>query len=187
MARIGIADLKKGGCLIFRDQPHLITDKFFVSPGKGSAFYRSKLKNLKTGGVVEFTFKSGEVVEEAPVETVEVQYLYKEGENLVLINPRNYEQYRLREEAVSNFAKLIKEGGIYQIFVLEGEAVAMRPPLKVRLKVTHTEPGAKGNTVAGATKEAEVETGYKLQVPLFIKEGEVIVINVESGGYVERA
>jgi len=187
MARIGIADLKKGECLIFRDQPHLITDKFFVSPGKGSAFYRTKLKNLTNNTVIDFTFKSNEMVEAAPIETIESQYLYRENENLVFINPRNYDQYALTLERVGNFFKLMKEGEIYQLLVLEDKAVALRPPLKVRLKVTHAEPGARGNTVAGATKEAEVETGYKLQVPLFIKEGETIAINVEGGSYVERA
>ncbi|MFH1840671.1 MAG: elongation factor P [Candidatus Shapirobacteria bacterium] len=187
MAKTGIADLKKGECLVFRDSPHLITDKFFVSPGKGSAFYRTKLKNLATGAVLEFTFKSNEMVEEALVETVEMQYLYPEGEELVLMNPRNYEQYRLNKEIVANFAELMKEGDIYQIFTLNDQAVSMRPPLKVRLKVTRTDPGVRGNTVTGATKEAEVETGYKLQVPLFIKEGEIIVINVANGNYVERA
>ena len=89
MAKIGIADLKKGGCLIFRGAPHLITDKFFVSPGKGSAFYRTKLKNLTNNTVIDFTFKSNEMVEAAPIETIESQYLYRENENLVFINPRN--------------------------------------------------------------------------------------------------
>ncbi len=186
MTTISTSDLKKGLCIMFRDNPHLVVDKTFVSPGKGSAFYRTKLKNLKTGNVIEFTFKSGEKLEEAPVEVKEMQYLYREGGELVFINPRTYEQLNLPQEIVSGFFPLMKEGESYQIFVLDDQAVAMRPPLKVNLKVTHAEAGARGNTVTGATKEVEVETGYKLQVPLFIKEGDTVAINVESGQYVER-
>ncbi|MGI5826523.1 MAG: elongation factor P [Patescibacteria group bacterium] len=186
MATISTADLKKGLAIIFRDVPHIVVDKTFVSPGKGSAFYRTKLKNLKTGNVLEFTFKSGEKLEEAPVEVQELQYLYQEGANLVFINPRTYEQLSLPKEMAGDFFPLMKEGEIYQVYVLDSQAVALRPPLKVRLKVTRTEPGAKGNTVTGATKEIEVETGYKLQAPLFIKEGDTVSINVETGQYSER-
>ncbi len=172
---------------MFHDAPCLVVDKTFVSPGKGSAFFRTKLKNLKTGSVVDFTFKSGEKLEEAPVEVKELQYLYREGDNLVFINPHSYEQLTLPMEMVSDFFPLMKEGNNYQVFVLDDQAVAMRPPLKVTLKVTHAEAGARGNTVSGATKEVEVETGYKVLVPLFIKEGDSISINVESGQYTERA
>lgn len=171
---------------MFRDAPHIVVDKTFVSPGKGSAFYRTKLKNIKTGNVLEFTFKSGEKLEEAPVEVNELQYLYPEGETLNFINPRTYEQFTLPKEMAGSFFPLMKEGESYQVYVLDNQAIALRPPLKVFLKVTHAEAGAKGNTVSGATKEVEVETGYKVLVPLFIKEGDTISINVESGNYVER-
>jgi len=186
MSTISTADLKKGLAIMFRGTPHIVVDKTFVSPGKGSAFYRTKLKNLKTGNVIEFTFKSGEKLEEAPVEVKELQYLYQNGSELIFINPQTYEQLTLSRDMAGSFLPLMKEGEIYQVYVLEGQAVALRPPLKVRLKVTRSEPGARGNTVTGATKEVEVETGYKVQVPLFIKEGDTISINVESGQYVER-
>lgn len=187
MATILTSDIKKGLCIMFRSAPCVVVDKTFVSPGKGSAFYRTKLKNIKTGNVVEFTFKSGEKLEEAPVEVVELQYLYKDGEALNFMNPRTYEQFSLPKEMANSFFSLMKEGENYQVYVLDNQAIALRPPLKVILKVTHAEEGAKGNTVTGATKEVEVETGYKVLVPLFIKEGDLISINVESGGYVERA
>lgn len=187
MATISTADLKKGLCIMFRGTPHVVTDKTFVSPGKGSAFYRTKLKNLKTGSVIEFTFKSGERLEEAPVEVKELQYLYRADNDLVFINPRTYEQLTLPREMAGNFFPLMKEGENFQVYVLDNQAVALRPPLKVYLKVTQTEAGARGNTVSGATKEVEVETGYRLQTPLFIREGDTIAINVESGQYVERA
>lgn len=186
MTIILTSDLKKGLCIIFREVPHLVVDKTFVSPGKGSAFYRTKLKNLKTGNVLDFTFKSGEKLEEASVEVKELQYLYREGNELVFINPRTYEQLTLPQETITDFLPFMKESENYQVFVLDDQAVAMRPPLKVQLKVVHAEEGARGNTVTGATKEVEVETGYKVQVPLFIKEGDIISINVEKGEYIER-
>lgn len=172
---------------MFREFPHIVVEKTFVSPGKGSAFYRTKLKNLKNGSVIDFTFKSGEKLEEPAIEVKELQYLYREGESLTFINPRTYEQLSLPIAMAIDFLPLIKEGEIYQVYVLDNQAVAIRPPLKVRLIVTHAEAGARGNTVSSATKEVEVENGYRLQVPLFIKEGDTLAINVETGEYVERA
>lgn len=171
---------------MFRDTPYIVVEKTFVSPGKGSAFYRTKLKNIKTGSVLEFTFKSGEKLEEAPVEVKELQYSYKDNEEYYFINPKNYEQYCLSKEMIGDFLPLMKEGEAYQVYLLDNQTVALRPPLKVKLKVVKSEPAVKGNTVTGATKEVEVETGYKVLVPLFIKEGDFITINVESGEYVER-
>lgn len=186
MSTITTADLKKGLCVIFHNEPHVVVERKFVSPGKGSAFYRTKLKNIRNKSVIEFTFKSGEKLEEAPVEVKELQYLYRDGDNLSFINPKNYEQINLPLDMAGGYFDLMKEGDICQVFVLEGEGIAIRPPLKVKLKVTHTDTGAKGNTVTGATKEAEVETGFKLQVPLFVKEGDMIAINVENRNYTER-
>lgn len=186
MVAIDTSYIKKGLCIIFRDQPHVVVDKTFVSPGKGSAFYRTKLKNIKTGTVIEFTFKSGEKLEEAPVEVKEYQYSYSDNGDLYFIDPRTYEQVVLTKETVGDFFKLMKEGEAYQLYILDGQAIAIRPPLKVRLKVVKAEPGAKGNTVTGATKEVKLETGYKVLVPLFIKEGDTVSVNVESGEYIER-
>ena len=171
---------------MFRDAPHIVVEKTFVSPGKGSAFYRTKLKNIKSGSVLEFTFKSGEKLEEAPVEVQELQYLYQEGDLLSFMNPRTYEQFSLPRDMVGGLLPLMKEGETYQVYVFDQKAIAIRPPLKVFLKVAHSEAGAKGNTVTGATKEVELETGYKVLVPLFIKEGDTVSVNVDSGQYVER-
>jgi elongation factor P len=187
MNTISTSDIKKGLCIMFRDAPHVVVDKTFVSPGKGSAFYRTKLKNLKTGSVIDFTFKSGEKLEEAPVEVKEMQYLYRDNDKLIFINPRTYEQIELPLGMTGDFFPLMKEGETYQVYVLDNQAVALRPPLKVFLKVIHAEAGARGNTVTGATKEVELETGHRLLVPLFIKEGDTLAINVETGQYVERA
>lgn len=178
--------LKKGLCIIFKDEPCIVVEKTFVSPGKGTAFFRTKLKNLRTKSVQEFTFKSGEKVEEAPLQTQEVQYLYKQGEDYCFMNPRSYEQITIPEEMLGNFKNFMKEGDIYQVYTLDGEPVTLRTPQKVRLKVTQAEDAVKGNTVSGATKPVTVETGYSLQVPLFVKEGGYIIINTETGEYVER-
>lgn len=186
MSTVDTSDIKKGLCIVFHDAPHVVVEKTFVSPGKGSAFYRTKLKNLKNGSVVEFTFKSGEKLQEADVEIQELQYLYPDGENLNFMNPRTYEQFTLPKDMAGGFFSLMKEGENYQVYLLDNQAIAIRPPLKVFLKVAHAEAGAKGNTVTGATKEVELETGHKVLVPIFIKEGDIVSVNVDSGDYVER-
>lgn len=179
--------LKKGGCIIFKEEPYLVIEKTFVSPGKGTAFFRTKLKNLKTKSVVEFTFKSGEKIEEANLQSQEVSFLYRQGEDFVFMNPRTYDQITLSKEMLDNFQNYLKEGDTYQIYTLEGEPVSLRAPQKVTLKVTQAENAVKGNTVSGATKSVTVETDYSLQVPLFIKEGDLITVNTETGQYVGRA
>ncbi|MGB9911154.1 MAG: elongation factor P [Microgenomates group bacterium] len=178
--------LKKGMCILFRGEPHLVIDKTFVSPGKGSAFTRAKLRNIKTGAVLEFTFKSGEKIEEAEVNTLEFQYLYQQGEEYFFMNPRNFEQISLSQDLIGNFYHFLKEGETYKIMLFENQPITLIPPLKVKLKVIETEAGAKGNTVTGATKPAKTETGYIVQVPLFIKEGDTIIVNTETGEYVSR-
>lgn len=181
------ADLKKGLCIIFNNEPHLVLEKTFVSPGKGSAFFRTKLKNLKTGVIFEFTFKSGEKIEPVSLQTREYQFLYKQGNEFIFMNPKNFEQISLKEELLGNYRNFLKEGDVCQILTLEGEAVGIKPPLKVKLRVIESENAVKGNTVTSATKPVKVETGYIVQVPLFIKEGDFIIINTETGEYVERA
>lgn len=186
MALISTSDFHKGVAIIFKGEPHIITECTFVNPGKGSAFTRTKLKNLIDGKVIEFTFKSGEKVEEAPVEIREMQYLYNDTQNYYFMNPKNFEQISLPASMIGDFKKFIKEGEVYQLYIMNEKALSFKPPLKVKLKVTEAGAGIKGNTVTGATKSVTTETGYKINVPLFIKEGDVIVINPETGEYVER-
>ena len=186
MSVISTSEFQKGNAIIFRDEPHLIVDLTFVNPGKGSAFSRTKLKNLKTGRVLEFTFKSGEKVEEAPVSIKEMQYLYNDGANYFFMNPSNFEQTSLKKDSIGNFSPFIKEGEVYQLYILEENAVALKPPLKVRLKVIEADEAVKGNSVSGATKTVILETGAKTSVPLFIKKGEIIAINPETGQYSGR-
>lgn len=184
---IETSDLHKGTAIIFRGEPCMVVDCTFVSPGKGSAFTRTKLKSLKSGRVVDFTFKSGEKIEEAPIEIIEMSYLYTDGQDFYFMNPRNFSQYSLPADIIGTFKNFIKEGGLYKIIVLEDKAVSFQPPLKVRLKVIEAEEAVKGNTETSATKLVTLESGYKVNVPLFIKRGDVIAVNPQTGEYVERA
>lgn len=186
MTNITTADFEKGIFIEFKGEPHQIVDTQFVNPGKGSAFVRTKLKNVKSGRVQEFTYKSGESAIQIPIEVHEMQYLYKENESFVFMDNRNYEQISLPRDILGNFTNFIKEGDVYQILIYEGEALGMRFPKKVRLLVTEAEEGAKGNTVMGAKKLVTVETGAPVAVPLFIKKGDLIAIDAESGQYVAR-
>lgn len=186
MAMITTAQFKKGMFIEFKDEPHLITDMQFVNPGKGSAFVRTKLKSLKTGKVQEFTFKSGESAEELPILTREMQFLYKEGNEYVFMDNFNYEQLNISETMIADFKKYLKPNDTYQVLVYGDDAVGIRFPKKVWLKVTEADEGAKGNTASGATKTVIVETGAVVTVPLFIKEGNTIGIDPETGEYLER-
>lgn len=186
MAKITTSQFKKGIFIEFKGEPHQIVEFQHVNPGKGSAFIRTKLKNIKSGRVQEFTYKSGETVEEIPINVREMQYLYKTDQEYYFMDKRNFEQLPVNQAIVSNFGKFIKEGEIYQILVHEDKAVGMRFPKKVRMKVTAAEVGVKGNTVTGAKKLVTIETGVQIAVPLFIKTGDIIAIDPETGEYLER-
>ena len=187
MSTITTSDFTKGGFIEFKNEPHQIVDFQHVNPGKGSAFVRTRLKSLKSGKVQEFTYKAGDSVEELPVETHEMQYLYPEGDDFVFMDNFTYDQATVSKGLIGEFIKYLKANDTYQVLLHEGEAVGIRIPKKIRLKVTEADEGARGNTVSGGTKTVVVETGAKVTVPLFIKEGEMIAIDPETGSYVERA
>ena len=187
MSSITTADFTKGMFIEFKNEPHQITDLTFVNPGKGSAFVRTRLKSLKSGKVQEFTFKSGESAIEVPVATREMQYLYKEGDGYVFMDNVSYEQYTITEAMIGSFVDYMKPNDTYQILISDESPVGIRFPKKVRLTVTEADDGAKGNTVSGATKTVTVETGAVITVPLFIKQGDVIAVDPESGSYLERS
>lgn len=188
MSTISTADFKKGIFVTFKNEPYQIMEFQHVNPGKGSAFVRTRLKSLKTGKVQEFTYKSGESVEELPVETHEMQYLYPEGDGYVFMDNRTYDQVTVPKLLIGDFVRFMKENDTYQILIHEEDAVGVRLPKKVRLMVIEAnEGGARGNTVGGALKAVTLETGAEVNVPLFIKQGEMIAIDPETGSYVERA
>lgn len=187
MSTINTSDFTKSTFIEFKGEPHQIVEFQHVNPGKGSAFVRTRLKSLKTGRVQEFTYKAGESVTEVPIATREMQYLYKENNNYVFMDNTSYEQFNIPDVMLGNYTHYLKPNDVYQILVNGEEAVGLRFPKKVRLKVTEATEGAKGNTVSGATKTVIVETGAVVTVPLFIKEGETIAIDPETGSYLERA
>lgn len=186
MGNITTADFSKGMFIEFKGEPHQITELQFVNPGKGSAFVRARLKSLKTAKVQEFTFKSGEGAVEVPVATREMQYLYKENEMYIFMDNFSYEQFNISAEMLGSYVNFLKPNDTYQILVNGDEAVGLRFPKKVRLTVTEADDGAKGNTVGGATKTVVVETGAVITVPMFIKQGDVLAIDPETGEYLER-
>jgi elongation factor P len=186
MGVIATSQFKKGIYILFQNEPHMIMDTSFVSPGKGSAFYRTKLKNLYTGRVVEYTYKSGEKVEEVLVETHEAEYSYFDGLSYVFIEPRSFEQYVVPVEIVGDDKVYLKEGLLYRIKFYEDSPVGISLPKTIAFKIIEAENSVKGDTATNATKQAILDTGMKVQVPLFIKAGEEILVSTETGYYLSR-
>jgi elongation factor P len=178
----------KGGLKIMIDgDPCAIIENEFVKPGKGQAFNRVKIRNLKTGRVIERTFKSGESVESADVMEVELQYLYNDGEFWHFMDPQTYEQLAAGEAAVGEAAKWLKEQDICQVTLWNGTPLLVTPPNFVILTVTDTDPGVRGDTSGGGGKPATLETGAIVRVPLFIDIGDTLRIDTRTGEYVARA
>lgn len=157
-----------------------------VKPGKGPAFVRSKLKNLRTGAIIDHTFNAGIKVEQAHIDKNKMQYLYANGESRVFMNMENYEQVEINESQIKDEIKYLKEGMECDIMFYGTEMLGVDLPEKLEVEVTRTEPGVKGNTTSTAMKDAEVETGYTLKVPMFIEQGETIIINTKTGKYISR-
>ena len=157
-----------------------------VKPGKGGAFVRTKLKNVKTGAVQERTFKSGEAMEEVRVERRAMQYIYREGDHYVFMDTETYEQIHVAEEAVRDVADLMKENETVNVVFAADEPVIVELPFHVELKVVETDPGVRGDTATGGTKPARVESGAIIQVPLFISVGETIQIDTRTRQYLSR-
>jgi elongation factor P len=178
----------KGGLKIMIDgDPCAIIENEFVKPGKGQAFNRVKIRNLKTGRVIERTFKSGETVESADVMEVELQYLYNDGEFWHFMDPQTYEQLAASEAAVGDAAKWLKEQDVCLVTLWNGTPLLVTPPNFVILAVTETDPGVRGDTSGGGGKPATLETGAVVRVPLFIDIGDALRIDTRTGEYVARA
>lgn len=181
-------EISRGLILNYKNEPHLIVDFQHVNPGKGSAFVRSRLKALKTGKVVENTFKSDETVEFVEMERIKVQYLYGTPTEFTFMNMKNYEQFSVGLEVIGDYAKFLKEGLEVTILVDEAEVpITVDFPKKVTLKVTDAPDGVRGDTSGNVTKEVGLENGLTVRAPMFIKEGDMLVINTDTGEYVERA
>jgi elongation factor P len=157
-----------------------------VKPGKGAAFVRTKLKNIKSGGVVEKTFRPTEKCPQARIDRQDMQYLYSDGDLYHFMDQETFEQIALNEESVGDALKFVKENDICKVCSHNGSVFAIEPPLFVELEITETEPGFKGDTATGATKPAVVETGATVYVPLFVELGDKIKIDTRSGEYLSR-
>jgi len=177
----------KGGLKILLDgDPYNIVENEFVKPGKGQAFNRVKVRNLKTGRVIERTFRSGETVEAADVFEMEVQYLYNDGDMWHFMHPETFEQYACSKEAMGDMALWLKEEDMCQMMLYNGEPLSVTPPNFTELKIVETDPGVRGDTSGGGGKPATLETGAVVRVPLFVNNGEVIRVDTRSGEYVSR-
>ena len=187
MASFSTNEFKSGLKVMMDGSPCSIIENEFVKPGKGQAFNRVKLRNLKTGRVVERTFKSGDSIEAADVLEVNLQYLYNDGEAWHFMDEESYEQYAADKDAVGDSANWLKEQDICTITLWNGAPIAVTPPNFVILTITETDPGVRGDTASGATKPATVETGAVIKVPLFVDQGEMVRIDTRTGEYVSRA
>jgi elongation factor P len=177
----------KGGLKIMLDgDPYAIVENEFVKPGKGQAFNRVKVRNLKTGRVIERTFKSGETVEAADVIDTEMTYLYSDGEYWHFMDPNNFEQIAADRAAVGEAAKWLREQDTVEVTLYNGDPLTVTPPKLVDLRITQTDPGVRGDTAQGGTKPAVLESGAEIKVPLFIEEGEVVRVDTRKGEYVGR-
>ncbi len=179
-------NLKKGEFIYYQNDIYQIERADFYSPGKGSALMRTRLKNIVSGKNIEYTFKSNEQLETLEVESIEMQFLYKDNENLYFMNEKNYNQYTLPIQVVGDVANFLKEGSKYFVYIHEEKPLNIRPPMSVKLKVIETEEAIRGDTVTGAKKPAKLETGIIIMVPLFVKKGDIITVNPETGEYGER-
>lgn len=183
---ISTSDFKRGLTIELKGEIYSIVDFLHVKPGKGGAFVRTKLKNIQTGLVVDKTFRAGEKMEQAIIDRKTMQYLYNDGGSYYFMNKENYEQIALSKEQVNDLKEFLKEGNDVEIIFCKGDMIGAELPNFLNLKITKTMPGVKGNTVSGALKPATLETGAIIQVPLFIKEGDIIKIDTRDKKYIER-
>ena len=183
---VSAGDFRNGLTIELDGNVYQIIEFQHVKPGKGAAFVRTKLKNIKNGGVVEKTFRPTEKCPQAHIERSDMQYLYSDGDLYHFMDTTSYEQIALNEDAIGDSLKFVKENEMVKICSHNGNVFAVEAPLFVELEITDTEPGFKGDTATGATKPAIVETGAKVMVPLFVSQGEVIKIDTRTGEYLSR-
>lgn len=183
---ISAGDFRNGVTIEFENNVYQIIEFQHVKPGKGAAFVRTKLKNIKSGGVVEKTFRPTEKCPQARIDRKEMQYLYADGDLYNFMDTETYEQIALSKDSVGDSLKFVKENELCKVCSHNGSVFAIEPPLFVELQITDTEPGFKGDTATGATKPAIVETGAQVMVPLFVEQGETIKIDTRTGEYLSR-
>lgn len=183
---IDVNDLRPGVTFEIDGEVWIVISFLHVKPGKGSAFVRTKIRNIETGNVIERTFRAGEKVKEAYVERKEFQYMYNDGTIYYFMDNKSYEQIELPEEFIGDEKYYLKEGMNIQVLYYKDRAIGVELPNYVDLEIIETEPGFKGDTAQGGSKPAILETGLKIQVPLFVEKGEIIRVDTRTGEYLER-
>ncbi len=186
MANYNTSEFRSGLRIILDNDPCVIVENEFVKPGKGQAFSRVRIKNLKTGRTVDKTFRSGESVEAADVKDADMQYLYSDGEFWHFMLPDTFEQYAADAKAVAEAKPWLKEQDLCQVTLWNNSPLLVSPPNFVELQIVRTDPGIRGDTASGGVKPAELSTGAVVRVPLFVEEGEVVRVDTRSGEYVSR-
>ncbi|TAK56215.1 MAG: elongation factor P [Gammaproteobacteria bacterium] len=186
MASYSTSELRSGVKILLDGDPCTIVENELVKPGKGQAFSRVRIRNLRTGRVIERTFKSGESVEAADVVDVDMQYLYSDGDFWHFMEPESFEQYAAGQAAVGEAAQWLKDGTVCIVTLWNGQPLTVTPPAHVELVIVETDPGMRGDTVTGGTKLAKLDTGAVVKVPLFVNQGEVIRVDTRTGAYIAR-
>ena len=184
---VATSDFKKGTKILFKNEPYMVLEFTHVKPGKGGAFVRTKMKNMITGLVREETFRSGEKFPSPELEYKDMQYLYPEADLYNFMDQESFEQIALGKDQISDVLDFLKEQIVYTILYFQGRPIAVTPPMFMELEVKETMPGVKGDTAkGGATKPATLETGFVVQIPLFVNEGDKVRIDTRDGSYMER-
>jgi elongation factor P len=180
------SDVRKGLKVKINDQPCIVVDFQFVKPGKGNAFTTIRTKSLTTGQVLERNYKTGEKLEPVTLDVQNVSFMYQDGDDFHFMNNETFDQFSCTREQLGDSAQWLLENMKLELQFYDGKPISVELPTFVELRVTYTEPAVKGNTATGASKTAELETGAKVQVPLFVTDGELLRIDTRTGQYVER-
>ncbi len=184
--QISTSEFRKGLKVLVDGEPYVIVDFQHVKPGKGGAFVRTRIKSLITGNVLDVTFRSGEKLELLELEEKKMQYLYREGTRYYFMDQETYDQVFIEEASLKEATNFLTEGLVITVSFYKGNPIGVELPNFVDLRVVKTEPGIRGDTAQSATKPATLETGYTLQVPLFVNEGDIVKIDTRTGEYIER-
>ena len=186
MPSYNTSEFRKGLKVLLDGDPYLMIECNFVKPGKGQALYRTKLRNLLKNTVIDRTYKSGDSIEAADVRDSKLQFLYRDGENFVFMDPDTYDQPSLNAAQVGDGAKWLKEGLTCDVTFWNERPITFSPPNHMIFRINYTEPGARGNTASNVTKPAALETGAEVQVPIFVETGQLIKVDTRTGEYIER-
>ena len=183
---IATSEFRNGLVMVFDGELYTITEFQHVKPGKGGAFVRTKLKNVKTGRVIDHTFRSGEKVEDVRLERKAMQYLYGGDGEFVFMDTNTYDQTTINDDIVGDAAKFMKDGMDVEVLFHGTTPIGIELPIFVNMEITKTDPGVRGDTASGGSKPATLESGAVIQVPLFLEEGEMVKVDTRTGTYVER-